>query len=288
MRLPRKRLRLPRRILPKRRPYRKAPSEKTLVALAPKIEQRLLGILKPLDAKGNVVVRNSGDTFNLGNIIKIRNADLMAKSTSQAVVDIGAFRVGARTIRLVGKFERLREDWLRFTQEKFGSRGTYAYSNNYLPGRIEATAHFLHRRGFPVSFKKSIKIGEATAVLISENLERKGHQLEDALGFDFGKLRNGKELHSQLEEYVRKLKEMEQRGEIEVNQHLHPTKKISMKIAENCFFVRHKNGIGELIMEDLSNIKKTGYVWDREKDQNLMENREDAIKESGKLKGFFP
>jgi len=283
----RKHLRLRRR-LTKRRHYRKPLSERTLVALAPKIEQRLLGILKPLNPTGDVVIRDSVSTFSLGNIIRIRGADLMAKSTSQAVVDLGDFRVGARTIRLVGKFERLRKDWLRITQEKFGKKGTYAYANNYLPSRVEATAHFLRRKGFPVSFKKAIKIGKTSNVLISENLERKGHQLEDALGFDFEKLKNGRALHSQLEEYAKRLKKMEQRGEIEVNQHLHPTKKISMKIVENCFFVRHRKGIGELVMEDLSNVKKKGYVWGSEEDQKQMEDREDAIKASGKLKGFFP
>jgi len=124
--------------------------------------------------------------------------------------------------------------------------------------------------------------------VISEHLGRRGALGAEAHGFDFKKLKNGEELQKQLQDYVRKIEGMDERGEIEIDKHVSRGGTLSAKTIENCFFVRYKNGIGELIMEDLSNIRIKGSIFEHEGDRTSIKERDDAIEASDKLQGFFP
>jgi len=161
MALPRMRLRRLKRFLPRRRLYRKAPSEKTVVALAPKIEQRLLGILKPLNSKGGYsVVGSDGIHADLGNIVRIRNKDLLAESTTQAVLDLGYFKTRFGRIRLVGKMERTPKAFHESIPAALRKDNTLGQPERRFAMKIEGVANFLQRRGLPVPFKKSVRIGK--------------------------------------------------------------------------------------------------------------------------------
>ena len=81
---------------------------------------------------------------------------------------------------------------------------------------------------------------------------------------------------------------MDERGDIEIDKHVLKDGVLAAKIIENCFFVRHRNGIGELIMEDLSNIRFKKSIWGNEEDKRILKDRNTVIDQSDKLKGFFP
>jgi hypothetical protein len=123
------RLRLPLRLT--RRPFRKPPSDRALLHILPVLEERVSRLIEPLSPDGNFSFTTPGQygVADLGNFVAIRNDRLLKPSTTNAILDLGIFRSGLRTVRLVGRLARFEEKLLgTLPREKIKPGYIYAFA----------------------------------------------------------------------------------------------------------------------------------------------------------------
>lgn len=126
---------------------------------------------------------------------------------------------------------------------------------------VEMNRAIFETKGIPTAFHSGIKIGNSFAIA-TENLATGGKKVVDADGFDFNKLKNGKELLKEFVGYAKKLIELEENHIIKMNRHIKAGGS-PLEASERVFFVVFdpKTRIGKIIAGDLEHMRPTENAY---------------------------
>lgn len=204
-------------------------------------------VLRHIDERGSIKI----DSTTVPNHYAIRedHPEIIAEGDEQVVLNLGNMHVDGANLPIVVKVSKVRG--------AIDEKGKLLLSASPTTGRSsEMLASHLREKGFPVVMTHFIPLDKygVHGVVLSPNLQRRGHTLSEANGFDFRKLENGRELQTELLQHVKTLKQMEQDEEIYLNRHT--TNDRSDEGFKRAFHIdwNQRTKRGRLLMSDLDHI----------------------------------
>ena len=213
--------------------------------------------LTRLRTKAQFAVKNAFERIvrdPTGNKVKLKESTDIKTGTHQLVLPIGAVKVGAAKRAFVLKIPK---GDAPFEVKQGNLRSSGAWQEvNYLVFR---------NLGFPVNAHYHIGATyKRVHGIICEDLTANGMTLEEAHEFNFKKLKNGKELQTKLDAYVKQLEGMHLNKQLKVWSHASEEKQELPFVKAFHVQFSPKTMKGKIVMADLDHLLITPSKFPRE------------------------